>query len=323
MDTRAIRFDLDDRHLDTWRDDVCDQLLDADTSMTSSSALGVNLGITAIAGIVHLDCRTTERGLQLGRDAKRVARTNVEAMGLSVVMSGEAEVETRSGTHVLHAGELCLLSSAEVFSKRLSASYQEQFLYLPVPLALALGRKAPVMRQRLIVAQRHGLGALLADTVTSMARMRNDLTANQWSTALGAIFEITTGVFGEPQAEAMATSSRHAQHARALRYIEAHLAEPTLSPRQIAAALGMSLRYLHLLFEDGPSVGATMLASRLDRCRDALVDPAFRHRSVSEIAYQWGFNDAAHFSRTFKTRFGVSPRAVRHHGNRAPGGVPG
>lgn len=320
MDRSALHFELDDRHLDTWRDDVCDQLLDADTR--PGAALGVNLGITAIAGIVHLDCRTTERGLELGRDARRVSRTAVEAMGLSVVVSGEAEVETRSGTHVLRAGDLCLLSSAEVFTKRLSARYQEQFLYLPVPTALALGRHAPVMRQRLIVAQRRGLGALLADTVTSMANLRRELTPPQWTTALGAIFELTTGVFGESEPEVVASSSRQVQHARALRYIEAHLGDPELSPRTIAAALGVSLRYLHLLFEAGPSVGATMLASRLDRCRDALVDPAYRHRSISEIAYHWGFNDAAHFSRTFKARFGASPRALRLHGTRAPGRVP-
>lgn len=64
-----MHFELDDRHVDTWRDDVCDQLLDADTSLTAAIGLGVNLGITAIAGIVHLDCRTTQRGLQLARDA--------------------------------------------------------------------------------------------------------------------------------------------------------------------------------------------------------------------------------------------------------------
>jgi AraC-like DNA-binding protein len=42
-----------------------------------------------------------------------------------------------------------------------------------------------------------------------------------------------------------------------------------------------------------------------------LADPAERDRSVSEIAYHWGFNDAAHFSRTFKARFGMSPRDAR------------
>ena len=35
-------------------------------------------------------------------------------------------------------------------------------------------------------------------------------------------------------------------------------------------------------------------------------------RTISEIAFGWGFNDAAHFSRAFRARFGCSPRDVRH-----------
>jgi AraC-like DNA-binding protein len=72
----------------------------------------------------------------------------------------------------------------------------------------------------------------------------------------------------------------------------------------------MSVRYLHRLFEDaGASVRATILARRLDRCRDALAGSP--RRSISEIAFAWGFNDAAHFSRVFKARFGGSPRDLR------------
>jgi AraC-like DNA-binding protein len=33
--------------------------------------------------------------------------------------------------------------------------------------------------------------------------------------------------------------------------------------------------------------------------------------SILNIAQQWGFIDAAHFSRTFKTAFGVSPSVYR------------
>jgi AraC-like DNA-binding protein len=107
-------------------------------------------------------------------------------------------------------------------------------------------------------------------------------------------------------------AARGLLRARALRYIDDHLAEPDLAPPGIARALGMSLRYLHLLFEGtGTTVRATILCRRLDRCRDALADPGQRQRNVSEIAFAWGFNGAAHFSRTFKARFGVPPRDAR------------
>jgi AraC-like DNA-binding protein len=180
-----------------------------------------------------------------------------------------------------------------------------------VPTVLALGRKTPVMNQRILVAQRHGLGSLLANSVTAMASSSHELTIAEWNTALGAIFELAAGVFGTPDPERLSTTTREVHRERAIRYIDAHLADPELSPRGIAGALGVSLRYLHGVFEDGDSVGATILVRRLDRCRASLADPRERHRSISEIAYQWGFNDAAHFSRTFKARFGASPRGLR------------
>jgi len=39
--------------------------------------------------------------------------------------------------------------------------------------------------------------------------------------------------------------------------------------------------------------------------------PAEAHQSISEIAFRYGFSDSAHFSRTFRQRFGLSPREFR------------
>ncbi|MDH4393235.1 MAG: helix-turn-helix domain-containing protein [Aquabacterium sp.] len=50
---------------------------------------------------------------------------------------------------------------------------------------------------------------------------------------------------------------------------------------------------------------------RLDACRRDLADVRLAERSVSALAFSWGFNDAAHFSRSFREQFGQSPRAWR------------
>ena len=42
-----------------------------------------------------------------------------------------------------------------------------------------------------------------------------------------------------------------------------------------------------------------------------LLEPRLAGRPVAEIAYGRGFNDAAHFSRAFRERFGCSPREWR------------
>jgi len=38
------------------------------------------------------------------------------------------------------------------------------------------------------------------------------------------------------------------------------------------------------------------------------------HQTVTDIAFRWGFNDMAHFSRTFKQAFGVIPSSVLSRG---------
>jgi transcriptional regulator GlxA family with amidase domain len=50
---------------------------------------------------------------------------------------------------------------------------------------------------------------------------------------------------------------------------------------------------------------------RLTACRRELADASMAHRSVSDIAFSWGFNEAAHFSRSFREQFGLSPREWR------------
>jgi hypothetical protein len=129
------RFELDDRHVSTWREQVCELMLDADTDWTDGTVLGINFGVTGLTGgVVHLDCRTRHAGLMIARTAERVARTpGAEIMGLSYVTSGEASIDTGAGHYVVRAGELCLLSSRQPFTKRLSGGYHEEFLYFHLP----------------------------------------------------------------------------------------------------------------------------------------------------------------------------------------------
>lgn len=94
------------------------------------------------------------------------------------------------------------------------------------------------------------------------------------------------------------------------RYILDHLADPELSPSTIAASNSISLSYLHKLFAArGASVSRWILRQRLDRCKKALFLRG-SGQSVMDVAFAWGFNDASHFSRSFKLEFGQTPRSV-------------
>ncbi|EYT56124.1 AraC family transcriptional regulator [Leucobacter sp. UCD-THU] len=95
-------------------------------------------------------------------------------------------------------------------------------------------------------------------------------------------------------------------------YIDLHLSSTDLSPGSIAAAHYISTRHLHSLFRQADTTVSTWIRERrLERCRADLLDPVLSDRTVSAIASRWGFTDAAHFSRVFKSAYGVSPSDLR------------
>ncbi|MFE1902918.1 helix-turn-helix domain-containing protein [Streptomyces gardneri] len=96
---------------------------------------------------------------------------------------------------------------------------------------------------------------------------------------------------------------------RVKEYILRHLADPDLSPERIAAAHHMSVRYLHKLFQpEGTTVCRWIHRERLERCRRELSRSSRTAPAVSAVAQRWGFTSPSHFSRSFRTAYGMSPR---------------
>jgi AraC-like DNA-binding protein len=94
------------------------------------------------------------------------------------------------------------------------------------------------------------------------------------------------------------------------RYIGRELEDPTLDPLTIAQQHGCSVRALHALFSEHQSTVAGFIRQqRLEKCRVALHVP--QHVRIGELALRWGFSDAAHFSKLFKSTYGQSPRVYR------------
>ena len=127
--------------------------------------------------------------------------------------------------------------------------------------------------------------------------------------ALDAYFEILSACLGSNHPPASrATELRGEIYG----YIDAHLFEPTLGPAEIASAVAISVRHLHRLFlVTGSTLGDYIRACRLKGCRNDLANPGMRHKTITEIAFFWGFSDSAHFSHSFRKQFGMSPRAFR------------
>lgn len=85
------------------------------------------------------------------------------------------------------------------------------------------------------------------------------------------------------------------------------------SANEVSGALGVSLPHLCRLFKQhaDTSPHSYLLQLKLNHAAQLLGSTA---RSVKEIAYDLSFTDPYHFSRSFKKRFGKSPRHYREEG---------
>jgi AraC-like DNA-binding protein len=108
------------------------------------------------------------------------------------------------------------------------------------------------------------------------------------------------------------TAAARSRRTRMKRYIEENLRNPDLTVEAVADRFGVSSRYLQMLFAaQNQTVSGYIRARRLEECARQLTDPVWRERGITEIAFGWGFNNAAHFARAFREHFGTSAREFR------------
>ncbi len=136
------------------------------------------------------------------------------------------------------------------------------------------------------------LGSRIADSLL-------DVFATSWTATRGMVVP-ETAIVG-------------ARRVQIKRYIEANLRDPELNVRSVAAAFGISPRYLHVLFaSEKETVSSFILRRRIEECGKQLADVLWQRRTITEIAFGWGFNNATHFARVFRDHFGTSPRDYRN-----------
>jgi AraC-like DNA-binding protein len=98
-------------------------------------------------------------------------------------------------------------------------------------------------------------------------------------------------------------------------YIIEHSNRRDLSVGSVATHLGLTPRNLQRLFEsEGTTFSEFLLSQRLNRAHRMLTEPRLAQNPVGAIAYDAGFGDLSYFNRSFKRRFGVTPRDVRNEG---------
>jgi AraC-like DNA-binding protein len=136
----------------------------------------------------------------------------------------------------------------------------------------------------------------------------------------GALFDehiidliaLTLGAEGEARKMAEEQGLSAVRRAAILREIESRSGDAGLSANAVAALLGITPRYVHLLLEKtGCSFTHHVLQRRLATAAALLRDPKENHRKITDIAAQAGFTDLSYFNRAFRRHFGATPSDIR------------
>jgi len=229
---------------------------------------------------------------------------NLAVSGRTVVSQDGREAVLRPGDFTVHdSARPCRIVCPDPF----------RMLVLKVPRDTFSARcQLPSGLTARSVAGDRGVGALFSALLRSLPAHIADLPADVAGQVGVNVLELLATALSDLTGGASAALPRQAQLLRARRYIADHLSDPDLSPQIVAEALGVSVRYLYLLFQtENSSPFRWILRQRLDRAADLLADHRQASRSITDIAFGLGFKDSSHFSRAFKDLHGVSPRDYR------------
>jgi AraC-like DNA-binding protein len=234
----------------------------------------------------------------------------IPSVAIALQVTGSGVLEQHGRTARLIAGNWSICSSSEPYV--LSSPTASHRLTMLIPLnRIERGIDVRAVTARAFTGtsgvSRLAFGGAnwLMEEFTALSMVRADDLADSLSRLMNlAIYERTRQQPLEPAQRTLADRIRE--------YVAQHLHDPDLSLDTIAHDLNASKRSLHrAVSEVDGSIHNLIWHARLERCREDLRDPTKSQHSIANIAQSWGFKNLTHFSRAFRTRFGMSAREAR------------
>ncbi|WP_374763263.1 transcriptional regulator FeaR [Yunchengibacter salinarum] len=296
-----------------WNDVLRDVCGPFDSDFRDRGRVRGHIGVKRMgpADIAHIACnarRITKRRAHLGQSSS-------DYYFLVFQKGGQARLAQNGLEAHLRPGDLTLIDSRYPSRFSYDETNEQLSLHLPLPLVSDwMGTdRVPCATP---IRGDTGLGAMLAGHVQACHRLGDTMNPAEQKVAFDMVFRLLEGVVSGRDAEGAAgrrgavVGGRHLERIAA--YVQERLSDPDLTVDRIAAENNMSRRQLYRLFEEtGMSPAGWLWQQRLNRARAMLCDPAMSDRSLTVVAFDCGFSDAAHFSRAFKARFGATPSAFR------------
>ncbi len=234
------------------------------------------------------------------------------ALWLGVLLEGQASLS--AGDMMTEVGPHAIIYGSTGVDSTLRLSSDFRLLIVKIPPVAAQRLIVPLGKRVGLLSGQAGIERIFHGLLVNTARSIADLSSDQFRPIEQSMIEFLVACLAEDGIEARggASGARASHLKRICQKIETLLHDPDLTLAQVAAEHGVSPRYVQKLFtQNNQTFSAYLKLRRLSRCHAELISPVHAQLSISEIGFRWGFNDAAHFSRSFRNQYGLSPREHR------------
>lgn len=299
---------------DYWHEELCRKVVPHDCTPEDRQRFNAQTHSTPLADITLVEYESSPMVNEV--TARHAAHANSDELLIRLQTAGTFLFEQDGREGVLEAGDMLVFDTRRPFRGRYLSGAKELIVKVPrheVEARIGDVRQAVARSIKPLEAEHQLTSSYL--TMLPVHADRLDVATAQ------LVKNHTLDLLAVSLAKAMDRGSPRVSSARSLvlvsvrAAIEARLSEPGLDAATVAAAAGVGVRYANaVLADDGTSITRLIWSRRLDRCRRAIEDPTQIHRTLSEIAYGWGFSDMTHFGRSFRAAFGLLPSEYRSLG---------
>ena len=245
------------------------------------------------------------------RGDAEIRKATQEVYFVNLQLSGRCRHETEGRETIVGPNQFAIVDSTRPYFLDFMDDWNVFSFRIPRHMLRPLLQK-PDCSTGICVSGSHALGEITIGFLKSIAMQRGDLPSQAVETLAGDLVNLTALALGATEGTRMSQpqSIRRGLFAAIMKFIETNLADPLLSATSVASHFGISIRYLHRVFEESDkSFGQVVLERRLVRCAGDLA--ASDDARISDVAFRWGFRDISHFNRSSRQRFGFSPREYR------------
>jgi AraC family transcriptional activator of tynA and feaB len=299
-----------------WREVVCETWFGLWAERSNSGPFDARIELYELGAVQVAQAYLPRH--RMGRSATEMGRLPQSAYCLHQLHEGAVHGQYRGAEYQASAGDLLLFDTADP-CESFVIDQPLRTTILHIPRNLIDDPRAGLSRASVRLHSRDGMGALLADYMSSLSRAASTLPPQATGKAGSILCDLLAAAF-QPSAQPDLCQGgiRQARLAAAQQIIAKSLADPEFGIGRAAERLGVSRRYVQKLFEcTGRTFSETLVSARLDACYQALSDRRQKGRTIADIAFGYGFNDLSWFYRCYRERWGETPGDTRARTTRA------